>query len=119
MNRKRDTDTYDRTAVGERIQNRREVLGMTQESFAKKINRATKYCSSIERGVCGMSVETMLAIAECLDMSIDYMLRGVPKKTGREYATVEEQALLEYYLNHCDGQEKKKFMDIVRVYFGE
>ena len=72
MNRKKET--YDRYAVGERIQKQRQMLGISQEGLAEKIDRATKYCSDIERGICGMSVETMLAFAEHLNMSLDYMM---------------------------------------------
>ena len=74
MNRKKET--YDRYAVGERIQKQRQMLGISQEGLAEKIDRATKYCSDIERGICGMSVETMLAFAEHLNMSLDYMMYG-------------------------------------------
>ena len=74
MNRKKET--YDRFAVGERIQKQRQNLGISQEALAEKIDRATKYCSDIERGICGMSVETMLAFAKHLNMSLDYMMYG-------------------------------------------
>lgn len=75
MNRKKET--YDRYAVGERIQKQRQSLGISQEALAEKIDRATKYCSDIERGICGMSVETMLSFAEHLNMSLDYMMYGI------------------------------------------
>ena len=72
MNRKKET--YDRYLVGERIQKRRQSLGISQEELAERIDRATKYCSDIERGMCGMSIETMLAFSEHLNMSLDYMM---------------------------------------------
>ena len=46
---------YDRIAAGDRIRQRRLLLGMTQEELAEKIGRAYKYCQDIERGSCGMS----------------------------------------------------------------
>lgn len=66
MNRKREA--YDRLAVGDRIRKKRVQLGFSQDEVAERIDRAPKYCSDIERGTCGMSTETMLAISECLDM---------------------------------------------------
>lgn len=75
MNRKRKT--YDRYTVGIRIQDRRISLGLSQEALAERMDRATKYCSDIERGVCGMSVETMLSFSEELNMSLDYMMYGI------------------------------------------
>lgn len=41
---------YDRIAAGDRIRQRRLLLGMTQEELAEKIGRAYKYCQDIERG---------------------------------------------------------------------
>ena len=81
MNRKRES--YDRVIVGERIKKQRQELKMSQKQLAEKIDRATKYCSDIECGMCGMSIETMIAIAEALEMSMDYMIFGrVPEQAG-------------------------------------
>ena len=88
MNRKKET--YDRYAVGERIQKQRQSLGISQEALAEKIDRATKYCSDIERGICGMSVETMLAFAEHLNMSLDYMMYGIEPECEAETPAIEE-----------------------------
>ena len=63
---------YNRIAAGERIRNRRMIMGLTQEELAEKIGRAYKYCQDIERGTCGMSIDTMLSIAACLNISLDY-----------------------------------------------
>ena len=72
MNKKRDT--YDRITVGKRIHQKRIQLGLSQDELAVRINRATKYCSDIERGMCGMSIETMPSIPKALDMSLDHMM---------------------------------------------
>ena len=69
MNRIRPT--YDRISVGKRIQQRRRSLGLSQEKLAEQMDRATKYCSDIERGYCGMSLETMLLFSRHLNMSLD------------------------------------------------
>ncbi|MBQ6812587.1 MAG: helix-turn-helix transcriptional regulator, partial [Agathobacter sp.] len=74
MNRKRES--YDRYAVGERIKKKRMLLGMSQDELGEKIDRATKYCSDIERGMCGMSIETMIAISKSLDITLDYLVFG-------------------------------------------
>lgn len=76
MNRKRKTDLYDRIAVGNRIQTKRQLLEISQEELAERIDRAPKYCSDIERGICGMSIETLLTFAKELNMSLDYMIYG-------------------------------------------
>ena len=44
--------------------------------MAEKIDRAAKYYADIERGSCGMSAETLMALSEALDMSLDYIIYG-------------------------------------------
>ena len=65
---------YNRIAAGERIRNRRMLMGLTQEELAEKIGRAYKYCQDIERGTCGISIDTMHSIASCVNISLDYLI---------------------------------------------
>ena len=92
MNKKREP--YDRITVGERIRHKRIQLGLSQDELAVRINRATKYCSDIERGMCGMSIKTMLAIAKALDMNLDYMMFGEISETEREWQQKDALTLI-------------------------
>ena len=92
MNKKRDT--YDRITVGKRIHQKRIQLGLSQDELAVRINRATKYCSDIERGMCGMSIETMLSIAKALDMSLDYMMFGEISEIEKEWQQKDALTLI-------------------------
>lgn len=124
MNRKKET--YDRYAVGERIQKQRQSLGISQEALAEKMDRATKYCSDIERGICGMSVETMLAFAKYLNMSLDYMMYGnKPEfdKTENEIVTQEEietlpieRLELNRLLDSCDQRQMMYALRLMEVF---
>ena len=46
MNRKKES--YDRIAVGERIRQKRTLIGLSQDELAEQIDRAPKYISDIE-----------------------------------------------------------------------
>lgn len=92
MNKKRDT--YDRITVGKKIRQKRIQLGLSQDELAVRINRATKYCSDIERGMCGMSIETMLSIANALDMSLDYMMFGEISEVEKEWQQKDALTLI-------------------------
>lgn len=61
-------ETYDRLAAGDRIRLKRTLLGLTQDEMAERINRAPKYYADIERGSCGMSIETLMALSSSLNM---------------------------------------------------
>lgn len=113
MNRKRDT--YDRLAVGDRIRNKRIQLGLSQDELSEKIDRATKYCSDIERGTCGMSVETMLALSECLDMNLDYMMFGEASEEEMARQERDELAIL-HILSRCTERQREYAIRLLKLY---
>lgn len=63
-------------AVGKRIRQQREYVGLTREQFAEQIDVTPKFCSDIETGAKGMSVPTLCRIAKTLRLSADYILWG-------------------------------------------
>lgn len=60
--------------IGERVRLARERSGMTQEQFAELINRTPQFISDLERGVTGISIETLRTICEKLCISSDSIL---------------------------------------------
>lgn len=113
MNRKRES--YDRIAVGERIKQKRVVLGLSQEELAERIDRATKYCSDIERGMCGMSAETMIAFSKALDMSLDYMIFG--ESTELEEARQEQSELaLVHAISKCPERQRSNALRMLQLF---
>lgn len=75
---------YDRLAVGERLMERRKDLGWSRSFVAEKIGIVEKYYADIERGSCGMSVETLIALVKLYGFSMDALIYGSGKgKTVR------------------------------------
>ena len=113
MNRKRDT--YDRIAVGERIRKKRVQLGMSQDELAEKIDRAPKYCSDIERGICGMSIETMISLSYNLDISLDYIIFG--SLTEDEIARQnDDQLALLHILSKCNDWQILSPFKLLKIF---
>lgn len=75
-------ETYDRIAVGVRLRERRKQLGWDRKYVAGKIGLAEKYYSDIERGTCGMSVETLMALTDLYDLSMDALIYGKEDPEG-------------------------------------
>lgn len=107
--------TYNRLAVGDRIRFKRNLLGMTQDEMAEKINRASKYYADIERGNCGMSIETLLALSESLNMSLDYIIYGDIDKKEIKVHTDEVAAVLNL-LNSCSKKNKEYALRILKIF---
>ena len=57
--------------VGKRIKERREALGLTQEEFAERLNVATNYISTIERGASFPRYAKLVLLLNGLQTSAD------------------------------------------------
>ena len=64
----------DYSLIGKRIQNRRKEMGMSQLVFAEKIDRSTTFVSYIENGTRSMTLDTLIQVANILDVGADYLL---------------------------------------------
>lgn len=64
----------DDIAIGKTIRALRRKRHLTQEQFAERIGRSVSFMGHIERGSRKMSLETLLAIADALDVSVDAIL---------------------------------------------
>ena len=106
---------YDKLAVGRRIRGRRKELGISRQELASQIGKTEKYYADIERGYCGMSMDTMLEIAECLGISLDYMIWG--KADDGELP--EDLRSLLSYLQNCDEKKRKKAVKILQIYLSD
>ncbi len=88
----------DYKSLGMRIRKRRKAMRMTQEELAQKLGLSLSFLGHIERGTRKASVETLVAIANELSLSVDYILQdslgdNVLQKTpasGRQRVVLEE-----------------------------
>lgn len=93
-------ETYDRKTVGKRMQSKRKQLGWTRKAVAERLGLVEKYYADIERGSCGMSVETLLAVTKLYGFTIDGLIYG----TGEESHSNEKSELLLKNLESLPGE---------------
>ena len=106
---------YNRPEVGRRIRSRRQALGLSRQEIANQIGKAEKYFADIERGYCGMSLDTMIDIAGCLGVTLDYLVFGEEEKNEM----AEDSKTLLFYLNNCGEKKRRKAMELLKVYLSE
>ena len=107
--------TYDRLVVGERLRLKRTALGLTQEEMAEKINRVPKYYADIERGSCGMSIETLLALSSVLNMSLDYIIFGPRSEEEQKKHEDEIYAIIEM-LDQASDRKRSYAMKLLKLF---
>lgn len=66
--------SVDYEALGKRIRYRRSTLRLTQAEVAKAINISLAFYGNIERGTRIPSVDTVVAIANELQIGLDFLL---------------------------------------------
>ena len=74
-------------AIGRRIKAAREKKGMTQEQLAEWVELSPMHVSVIERGVKLQKLETLINIANVLDVSADVLLQDVVKNQTKLYSS--------------------------------
>ena len=62
--------------IGERIQQRRLELQLTQQQMAKDMNISFHYLSKIEHGQANITMDMLLRICQYLDIDLAYVLTG-------------------------------------------
>ena len=100
----------DYSKLGERIREERLKRRLTQEKLAEAVDISTTYIGQIERGEKSLTLDTFVGIANCLELSMDYLLR--------DSLIISEKDLSDDWAQLTAGRsnaEKKMMMEIVRA----
>ena len=65
----------DYKALGKRIQQQRQKLGLSQQDASEKLNLSTSFYSRVERGEKVASLETIIRIANYYELSLDFLFK--------------------------------------------
>ena len=60
--------------IGENTRKYRERAGLTQAALAEQVGVGTAFISRVERGQKRMRIDTMMAVAQALNVSVDLLL---------------------------------------------
>ena len=73
----------DTKRVGYKIKVARECKGLTQEQLAEIVNLSPMHISVLERGYKAPKLETLVLIANSLNVSADYLLSDVVSSSSK------------------------------------
>ena len=88
--------------LGHRVRKQRIQLGWTQEKLAERINVSTSFVGHVERGTRKASLETLVSMANALNVSLDYLLAAslnnsvigpIPKGLSNQQRTALQEIL--------------------------
>ena len=91
--------TLDYNLIGDRIKKRRNLLGLTQEQVAERVDISNQHMSNIERAKSIPSTETIMKLAAALDTTPDEFLVGSSRYPGEDWKAVADK------LRPLDGRQ--------------
>ncbi len=103
-------------SIGKKIKEQRLRKNISQEKLAEIIDVTPSYISNLESGNRVASLPTMLAIANVLDLSFDYLMLDNLKTNSKEIMTdtallefkkilndIKDKELIKEYIIYCKG----------------
>lgn len=96
--------------LGLKIKEIRLTKGLTQDTLAEIVSCNTSHISNIENNHTKVSLNVLLAIANALNTSIDYLLSNQYENTT--FALDNE---IMRVLSDCDIEKKEKILKIIDI----
>lgn len=100
----------DYTKLGLKIKAIRQSKGLTQESLAEMVSCNTSHVSNIENCHTKVSLNVLLAIANALNTSIDYLLSEQYDNSSLALDNEILRAIKEF-----DNQKKEKLLKMIEI----
>ena len=99
----------ERVAMGQRLRQQRNRLGLTREQFAELADIGTGYYGQIEVGTSQMSIDTLMKVARTSRLSMEYILFG---EEGGE----ADLGSLETLLRGCTPRELRLAEKVLQLF---
>ena len=96
--------------LGLRIKQVRQSQNLTQENLAEMVSCNTSHISNIENNHTKVSLKVLLAIANPLNTSIDYLLSNQYENS----ALALDNEILRAIKN-CDNEKKEKILKMIHI----
>lgn len=100
----------DYKALGVRIKEVRLNRGLTQDNLAEMVGCNTSHISNIENSYTKLSLNVLLAIANSLDTSVDYLLYNQVNDTS---SALNKEILR--VLQNCDDGKKERILKMIEL----
>ena len=99
----------ERIAVGQRLRQQRNKLGLTREQFAELADIGAGYYGQIEVGTSQMSIDTLIKISKTSRLSMEYILFGEDDGT-------QDLSAIEAMLAHYSSRELKLAEQVLKLF---
>lgn len=100
-------------AIGLKIKERRQAVGITQERIADVLEVNPSHISNIECGRANPSLSALVKIANILQCSVDYFISGeYTYKIDKDKEKTLDDKIMDK-LKYCDSDKKIKILKVI------
>lgn len=99
----------ERAAMGQRLRQRRNHLGLTREQFAELADIGAGYYGQIEMGTSQMSIDTLIKVSRVSRLPMEYILFG----QGDEEP---DRSSLQLLLRSCTARELRLAEKVLQLF---
>ncbi len=100
----------DYAQIGSRIKELRKSQGITQNQLAEIVDVNPSHISNMENAYTKVSLGVLIAVANALDTSLDYLLYDCYQNVSH---VIENEILIN--IKESDEDTKKKILGIIKV----
>lgn len=103
--------------IGDRIRNRRELLGLSQEDLARMIGYTSRSSiNKIETGAQQLRQSKIKAIADALDTTVNYIL-GIDNKADKQKDYLDKyMEQIKDIISEMDDTQKENALKLCQIY---
>lgn len=99
--------------IGQKIKERRQFKGITQEAVANYLEVNQSHISNIECGRANPSLYALVQIANFLECSIDYFIIGEYTYKQNNNTSLDDKIIEK--LKSCDDIKKNKILKMIDI----
>lgn len=104
-------------AIGLKIKERRQAVGITQEFIANQLDINPSHISNIECGHANPSLTALVKIANILECSVDYFISGEYTFSADKTKDMTLDDKIMDKLKYCDSDSKIKLLKFMDIFF--
>ena len=105
-----------KAAIGMRIRQRREILGLSREELAERLGVTAKLIGDIEYGDKVLSMKNLYRLKQILGGSADFLLEGLEEGVTEEKERTMLQENILGSLSVCSARQLGVMEKIARLY---
>ena len=116
MTERMEIKDLNRVEMGKRIRERRELLKMSRDELARRLDVTSKFIADLEYGEKGASVKNLYRLKQILGVSVDYLMDGNPSNQNETEPRKMLNENIMGSLSACNVKQLRVMEQIARLY---